>query len=290
MNNNQNPNQVPDERLTQMANRLRDLENQNNQLRGQVDFLARGTQQPQQQKQSKFSPDVEAAITERVQEIVAPIQEQLRNTQGYMHDQVDHVTFMQKYNKPQYEKYLEQVENVRREAQAQGRWIPREQALQYVYFNETGKKPAPENTQQVTPAQDVPVYDTFLGQYVNSKGQVVDPPNVVDADKALQQAAQQQPVQQPQQMGMPVQQAAQQFQQQPVQQQQWPAQQQQMQPQQFQQQPVQQQQPGFQLPNQNPPDQARVASPAPGQHFGIDLTSSDQALDQWGNKYGDIPL
>ena len=296
---NQNPGQVPDARLDQIMERLRRAEDQNAQLRGQIEYMAKqtGPQQQQQQRQTKFAPEVQAAIQEEVNAIIGPLREQIQQQQGFIYDQIDQVNFMQSYNKPQYEPYIDKVEQVRRDAQAKGQWISREQALQYVYFNETGKKPAPENIRQPE-APKAPVYDAFLGQFVNERGEVVPDPRLVDAD-ALMSQAQTPGGQQPQpQQQMPQQQ---QMQQQPTQQpyqpqqQQWQPQQQMQQPQQQWQQPANNQwvpQQGNQtpqLPMAQPPEAHRMQQPG-NQHLAIDLASSDQALAQWETRYGDVPL
>lgn len=277
MNNNNNNSQggVPDQRLEQLNQRLREMEMRNSQLQGQIEMMAKaGYQQPKQQQQQapRFAPEVEQAIQAAIEERLRPLQEQFQQQMGYTYDQIDEMNFMQKYGKPQYEPYLERVDQLRREAQMRGQWMSRADALKFVYFDETGKKPAPENTQQAQAQQEQPKFDAFLGQYVDAKGNIVPPPGVVDPDKLMREAMN---PQQPQQM--------QQFQGQPQMPQQMPQQFQQF----PQQQPQQMQQ--FQLPNGNPPEQMQAAPPT-GQHFVIDVTSTDQALQAWENKYGDIPL
>lgn len=289
-NNNPNPSQggVPDQRLEQIQQQMREIQMQNQQLRGQVDVLTRTTpgQQPPP-RQSQFKPEVQEAINQEIQAgiraALGPMQEQFANQQGYLMDQIDSLQYQHKYgDNPRYANYNEKVDQVRREQQLQGKWIPREQALQFVYLEETGKRPAPENTQ--TSAQKPPTYDPYLGQYVDEKGQVAADPRIVQADQ-LQQP--------PGQIANP------QFQsQQPQVMQQSYAQQPQqfdefgniVQPQQFQQQPQQQQQVQGQpqLPQMTPPQQqTRIPQ---GQHLAIDVQSSDQALAQWESKYGEIPL
>jgi hypothetical protein len=253
--------------------RLRRAEEQNQQLRGQIEFMAKQSGQAQTtEQQSAFEPKVAEAIRNEVLKIVKPEFEKFQNQGGMLYDEVDYVKFMQNYNKPQYSDYLEKVETVRRDAQTRGQWISREQALQLVYFQEQGKKPAPQNVK--VEETKTPVFDAFLQQYVNDKGEIVQAPGTVDADKLVQQQQVQQPQMQPQ-----PQQVQQQTYMPPQQQQMQPAHQQWV-PQQGNQQP--------QLPSATPPEQGGFRQP--GQHLTVDISSSDQALDQWEKQYGDIPL
>ena len=275
--------QVPDDRLNQIMQEVRSLRDENQRLRGNVDLLAQQRGQPQPQQPSPFAPEVDKAIEQKFQALLQPFVNDVRNQTGYMHDQLDYVRFQQQYAaKPQYSDFLPKVEDMRRQAQNEGKWLSREDALRLAYFEETGKKATPQNAQQQAPKG--PVFDSYLQQYVDESGKIVPPPNV-----DIAQAPNNQPPQQPQQQAQPQQyQQPQAFNQpQPIAQ---PPYQGQMQPQP---QPYQQQayNQAPQLPQQDV-NQFRQApaAPAQGQHLAVDITSNDQALDLWANKYGDVPL
>ncbi len=275
-----NQQQVPDHRMEQMQERLRQLELQNTQLRTTVDFM-RKPQAPGQPPQTNpaFKPEVEEAIKQTIQSIVGPMQEQHRQQVGYLADQLDQQKFQTSYaGNEKFQKLIPKVEELRQQALAENRYMTREEALRLAYFEETGKKNvAPEPQQQ---KQEAPVYDPFFNAVVDpqtGKPFVTDPYAPVE-DPAYQ-PQQQQPQWNQQQM------QPQQFQQ--------PQQQQTQQPQWGQQAPQQvaQQQfaPQFQLPQQGMNPQA-APSYQPNGRGPLDLTASDADLQAFEQNFGDIPL
>lgn len=301
--NNQNPqmppNQhVPDHRVDEMMERIRTLELQNTQLRTTVDFLKQvpGTQNPQAQQNPAFKPEVQEAIRNEIKQMVSPMETQYRQQLGYLADQLDQAKFQSTYGGDKYAKLLPKVEHLRQQMQAQNQYVTREQALQMVWFEETGKKGLQPDPAQVPQQQQAPQpkFDPFFGTYV-------DP--VTGKPLQQQSFAPEEQEQQPQQM-------QQQFQQPPQAPQQMQWQQQQQAPQQ---QPVQQYQP---MPQGFQPQHQQTAHPhgnAYGQQFqmpnqgvnsphlpahqqqndgrrALSLESNDADLQAFEDKFGDIPL
>lgn len=292
MNNNQNPQpppnqgqQVPAFRQDEIMNELRALRDQNQQLRGQIDYLSASQrqqiQQPQQadQYKSPFEESVDRALTEKFQRMIQgtldPLVNQFKQQIGYVVDRTDEVAFQTQYGNERYKKYLDKVEDIRSEYQRRGQYIPREEALRIAYFEETGKKPTPQPQEQA-PQQPQPKFDPFFGTMVGPDG------------KPIQEGME---MEQQQQQQMPTNQAPgwQQFpQQQPPQQQ-------------MQQQPMPSgfaPQPNQNHPMTNPfgqlPDQG-MNNPYPGNpqqsgHLSLDVYASDNDLKAFEDKYGDVPL
>lgn len=159
------PTQVPDHRQEEFAEKLRRLEEQNQQLRGQIDFMARSQSgQSQEPEESVFEPQVQEAINKQVKRMLEPMQQEFRQRIGYLMDRNDELSFNLNYGGEKFAKYHSKVEDVRRQAQAEGRYIPREEALRMVYFEETGKKAQPEPQETQKPE---PKYDPYFGQMVD---------------------------------------------------------------------------------------------------------------------------
>lgn len=255
--------QVPDHRFEELQRQLREVREQNNALRGQIEQMAN----PQKQaKDPVFKPEVEEAIADVVQRRVAQglVEEinRLKNTVGFVVDGMDQVTFNQKYANDRYKPFHKKVEEVRQQAQARGQYLTREQALQMVYFEETGKKP------QEAPATQnkEPKFDPYLGMYVDENGRPINP---AQSPAPTEDEGQQQMT--PQGHQAPQGQA-------PM-------------GQQGQQQAPQQVPPGaqqFNLPGVSPVGQ-QAPAPTSG-HLELSLDASDEALSQFESRYGDIPL
>ncbi len=269
--------QVPDHRFDEIQAQMRKLELQNQQLRGHIDALTQRQPQGQkpQEEESGFKPEVAQQLEKFVQRYVAPLQQELKNSLGMLYDSQDESRYQLKYSGDRWTKYQPKVENLRQEMQAQGKWITREQALQMVYFEDTGKKPAPEAAKP----EAQPVYDPYFNG-------LVDP--VTRLPVTPQAAA-------PQQEQMP-----QELQQQNLgnfnaPQEQWQPQQQQ----QFQQQAPQQKpmlpygnepRPQFGLPAQgvnssNAPAHQQMRAPRE-----LSIESSDAELEAFEKTMGDIPF
>lgn len=289
-NNPQTPpnQQVPDHRLDQLTERLRTMELQNSQLRGQIDNMARSAnpQANQPPKQSAFQPEVQKAITELVEEKLQAERQNHRQQIGYLADQLDQTKFQAQYGGEKYSKLLPKVDQLRQEYQAKNQYITREQALQMVYFEETGKKGmAPDPAAPPAPAPVAPpVYDRYLNQWVDpTTGQPVQPTPV----QALQDESIEPQVQPPAQAWQPPQPA------------------QQPNPQFGQVPPGARMQPGqnmnpmvnpfgqnnFQLPGQGVNNPAPAHNQASGAHRGpLNLESADADLEAFEARFGDIPL
>jgi hypothetical protein len=281
-NNNQTPQGVPDHRLNEMMDRLRQMELQNAQLRATIDHISKPAEP--QKKESKFNPEVEQALEEFVKSKFSTVEEQFKNQLGFLADQNDELKFQLKYSSDRYEKYIPQVERIRQEQIAQGRWISREDALKHVYFEETGKKPAeaPAKIEEPKPVFS-PYFNTYVDPVTNTP---LSPEKLAEIYGQPQQQPQTPPPQQTQQ----------------VQQQQYdaPAWQQPVQQQQAQQPPQWQPAPtGFgqrpPVPSSHgalPPQSIHGQTPAqqrPGP-IEISLESSDSQLEAFEKQYGDIPL
>lgn len=286
---NQPQQNVPDQRFDQMQERLRQLELQNTQLRTTVDYLQKAPATPgQPAREPLFKPEVEEAIMQTVQRMVQPIEQKYQHQIGYLADQLDEAKFQQNYNSDKFQPYLSKVEQVRQQAQAENRYLTREDALKLVYFEETGKKnvaPAPQQPQ----APKAPVYDPFFnGMTDPDTGKPIQADNsgFAPQEQDGQNMQPQQNMQQNMQQGM-----------------QW------QQPQQFQpQQQSQQTPPGaqqgqghhphgnaygqhFQLPNQGMNPQSMPAHQQMNNgRQALGLESSDADLQAFENNFGDIPL
>jgi hypothetical protein len=176
-NNNNNPQmppsgQLPTHRTDEIAERLRQMETENANLRGQVNMMAQQfkpqPQQPQAPVESPFDEAVDRALNQKIQQVltqtISPLQEQVTQQIGYLVDKNDELAFNQSYSGDRFSKYKDKVESVRREYETKGKYIPREEALRIVYFEETGKKAQPENPAPVT---QEPKFDPYFGKMVN---------------------------------------------------------------------------------------------------------------------------
>lgn len=280
---NQNPTtppaQVPDDRFNQVMARMRELEQQNAQLRGQVDFMAKQSQPAQPRaEQQLFKPEVDQAITQKFQSLLEPVQQQFNQAVGMMMDRTDRAEFELRFRNSNYAKILPQVEEEAERLKRSGQWVPREQILQKVWFDETGKKaqePPPQTNQAPGPQ-----YDPYTGRWTESavpQGTTGQPASQQIPQQVAQAAPQQAPVaQQPPQQtpGYPSQQ-------------QWP--------------PQNASQWVPNLPQAEPPPQAPVAQATVQPTTGLSLDTmnfadrdqakaADQRLERWASQYGDIPL
>jgi hypothetical protein len=261
-------NAVPDHRFEEIQAQMRKLEMQNQQLRGHIDAMTQrqAATQPPPEEENGFKPEVAQQLEKFIKKHVEPLQHELKNSLGLLYDSQDEVRFQQTYNGDRWTKYRPKVEQLRQEMQAQGKWVTREQALQMVYFEETGKKPAPEATKEATK----PVYDPYFNGLVDPatglpvKPQVAAP---VQEEQWTQEPAPQAPAQP-------------QWQQQPPQGQ-W-----QQPPQQMMQQPKQQ----FGLPDQgiNPAFSSEHQNVRAPRELSID--ASDAELAAFEKTMGDIPF
>lgn len=269
------PTQVPDQRFDAMQRQIRELAEQNQQLRGQVDYMAKVSQPGQQQNapQPFFKPEVDQAIQQKFQTLIAPIEQKYTQAMGMMRDENDQLKFEARYKNSRYAEYASRVEEEAMRLQRNGQWASREEILKHIYFNETGKKPAAPAPQANTPVP--PKYDSYTGQWLDPvTNQPVNPPQYATAlpnqpPQGYQDPAQAQPEQQvqPAQVPQPFHAPPSGYQPQP-QQQQWIP----------------------QLPNSTPPPPASAATTNGSVPTNLGLTSTDQQLGSWADKYGDLPL
>lgn len=268
MNNNQQPQQstpqVPDQRFNEIQAQVRELREQNVALRNQVDMFAKMSRPNAQPEQKQiFQPDVDQALTQKFQQMLQPIQQQVTQAIGMQHDRIDRTEFQSKYSNSPLKEYMPEVERIMEDNKLQNRWIPREQVIQYVHFQQTGRK-AQEPTQQSAPAQPQATYNPYLGQWTGPDGKPTAPPAQAVQPQGL-------PPQSVEMVQPQTQQAS------PVQQVQQPASNQY----------VPNQTPN--LPPSTPPPQS-VAAMSQTQAIGLDLKADDKALNAWADKYGDVPL
>jgi hypothetical protein len=272
----QQPGNVPDARLDQMQREMRELRDQNQQLRGQVDHMSRASQpNAKPPDQPFFKPEVAQALDQKFNPILQQIRSEFQQATGMMMDQTDQAKFELRYRGTKLESFVAKVEDQQRSLQSQGKWLPREQILQQLYFEETGRKAQdPQYTQTQAPPAQPPQYDTYTGQWRDpATNQVVAPPTqVVVPQGAPPQAAQVQEYGQ-QQQG----------------QQQYPNGYQPPPPQQaFAPQPNQNQW-APQLPNAQPPP-AGPGVASSGTPQGLTLDATPETAKAWADKFGDIPL
>jgi len=277
--------QLPEHRQDDVADRLRQIENENNQLRGQINMMAQNLKQPAAPTQepafeSPFDENVDQALTKKIQHaiqgIINPMQEKMTNQIGFLVDQNDSLKYNQSYSGDRFSKYKDKVESLRQDYQTRGQYIPREEALRIVYFEETGKKAA---AAPPTPTTQEPKFDPYFGTMVNPEtGAPLTPEEMINHQNTQQPAPVAQPAQ-PIQMNQMNQQPAAQV----------PAPPTAFSPQQPQN--TQAPFPGMgELPQQgmNQPHGGEQQTAPSNQSF--DVYASDDQLQAFENKFGDIPL
>lgn len=277
---------VPDHRFDDAMERLRVMELQNAQLRATVDHLSKQKSPVEANAaESQFKPEVLQALKDVIKQELNPFQQQFQHQVGMVYDATDEAQFRLKYSDQKFIKLLPKIDKLRQDMQMQNRWIPREEALKLVYFEETGHK-AQETPAQVQ--QEQPVWSPYFNSFVDPKTNlpVHGVPQVAQQEQFTEQ---QQPA--PQHPGMPWQQ--QQQAQQP------------QQPKQYQPQPTgftPQPKPGgnmnhpynnahgIQLPSQGINNQAPPEHQANSQFTGLDLDSSPEQLAAFEKTFGELPL
>lgn len=240
---------IPDQRFEELQKQMRAYREENQQLRGQVDFLARQGQKPNEPKSSPFKPDAEKAIEEKFASMMQSHQQNFAATVGMMKDDLDQTKFETRYRDSNYAKYLPRVEEEMASMRNRGQWMPREEVLKHLYFEETGRK-AKEPATQATPQG--PVWDPYVGRYVN-------PPNTVVAAPEAPAAADQRPPPFPRESTQP-----QGFPAQPL----WKP----------------------ELPSANPPPAAAAAAPTNFPTTGLTMNATEKDLDAWASRFGDQPI
>lgn len=259
-NNPQTPSgEPPDHRFEELAKQNKMLMQQVQQLKGIIDTKF----QPEKpQENQPFTPEVQQALDTYFQKKLQQETQQFQNQLGMVYGQLDEAKFMQKYGgDDKYTKMIPKVKQLIQEKQQEGQWISHEDALKWVYFEETGRK-AQEAPQKPKPVFS-PVYNTWVDPLT---GMPVAPEPEV---QQTQPPAPQEAAQQVDEFGQP------QTPQAPVQP-----------PQQMQQ--VQQTPSQFQMPSQgmNTPQQT---GSSPGVSLGkIELEASDADLEAFEKKFGDI--
>lgn len=196
MSNQPNPAQVPDQRLQQISDQLRQIAQENAQLRAHIDAQTQAIRQPIAPKPALFDERTQQALDQYVNEKMKPIVTDYQNRLGFMADQTDALKFQLEHGVDTYKKNAEKIEALRQEKQAQGQWIPRSDAYKFVHYEETSKKPA-----VIPEAPKGPMFDPYVQKWVTPDSAL--PPSQVD----LAQQSQSQQVQQVQ-TPAPVQQSA----------------------------------------------------------------------------------
>jgi hypothetical protein len=147
---------IPKYRFDEILDRVRALEDQNNQLRGTLDAVytkQQQAQQPQQQEESPFEPGTRKAIQQEFQKLLDKEKQTFGQQLGHLYDRNDELAFQVKYGQ-KYGSYSDRIDRVRQERARQGAFISREDALKLVVFEETGRKPQPTATKPTTPVLD----------------------------------------------------------------------------------------------------------------------------------------
>lgn len=259
---------VPDHRFEEMARKLQQMENQNAQLRGQVDMLSRAPTPGNPAQVSEFDPKVEAALQKLIAAKLTPLQTNITNQLGYLYDKSDQIEYAGKYGGDRFKKYDEKVNQIRHEQQLAGKWTPREEALRMAFFDETGKKPLPDKPLEA--AEQPAVWDHYLNTYVDPLSRKpAKPPGLEFQTQQQPQPQGTVPVIAPPQQQMP-----------------------QAPPQNLQPPAIPAEVP-FNMTEQLPPqgiNQPALAPQTTPQHLEVGLESSPEELAAWGEKYGDVPL
>jgi hypothetical protein len=192
-NNNNQPVQmppgqhpVPDHRLEELQNELKAMRDQNSQLRGQVDYMAKninGPQAPAKPVESPFDPKVDEALNAKIQgmfqNLIDPLKQTVEQQIGFVVDKTDELSYKQQYNNDRFAKFNDKVETLRQDYQTKGQYLPREEALKIVYFEETGRKASPEQIQATPEPQPQPQFDQWSQSFIDPvTGQPVDPATV----------------------------------------------------------------------------------------------------------------
>lgn len=308
--NNQNPqmppnqHQVPDHRITEMAEKLRQMELQNTQLRTQIDMLAQRNQPQQNSNEpdpgAAFQPEVKSALDKfietKMQSRLSQLDTQYRQQIGMLYDRLDEANYQLKYGGDKYKDLAPKVEQLRQQYQAQNQYITREEALRIVHFEESGKKQLNPDPAQTAPQKKDPVFDPYFNTFVDPDTRMPVKPHTPGSEADIENQMQNPAQQQFNQQGQPPAQGWQPPQQQAPQQPQGP-QYGNYQPGQYQpqaqsthpyQNPYGQQ---FQLPGQG------VNNPAPPTHQAhgnrrveLSLEATDADLEAFEKQFGDIPL
>ena len=138
-NNNNNPQMppsaqpLPTHRNDEIADRLRQMETENAQLRGQVNMMAQQfkPQQPAQTPpvESPFDEAVDRALNEKINSVITsalnPLQERVTQQIGFLVDRNDELAFNQSYSGDRFSKYRDKVEALRKEYETKGQYLPR---------------------------------------------------------------------------------------------------------------------------------------------------------------------
>lgn len=257
--NNNTANQVPDQRLEQIMQTVRRLENENQQLKGHLNVLTGAVQQKKEPPKDipSFTPEVKTALDHlletEVKSKIQEMEERFKYQLGAQHDRIDELLFKQKYGGERYEKLLPKVQERFEALKAQGNWVPREEILKHLYFEDTGHKPSPD---PIKPKE--PTFDPYFGKYVDPQTGMP-----IKEEESLPEIKEE-PVQQTnnQQINPQIAQALAQL--------------------------LGQNQ-NFNLPGGAPPNGVPQQG-SPGGHINLDIDASVEALDQWEKKYGDQAL
>lgn len=180
------PQQVPDQRLQQLMETMRRLEEQNQQLRGTINALVgKQTEPPAPPEESDFAPEIDKALNKKVdallQKRLAAIDQEVKQRTGFVHDRTDRLEFQQKFGTEVWDKYGQKIEELRMNAERQGRWLPREEAYKHIFFEETARKPTPKPQ-----APKGPQFDPYLQRWQQEQAE-----QSVETPEAAQPPAQQ---------------------------------------------------------------------------------------------------
>jgi len=176
-------NMIPKHRFDEVNERMKSAEQRVQQLEQMFNAQQQRAQQPQQEEDSPFEPHVEKAMQSHFEKWLRPYVQRFDVALGNLVEQNDDVKFRQLYGTEAVEKFSDKIENLRRERQARGQYITREDAYRHIMFEEYGKKVQPQKTEPETPKE--PKFDPYRNRMLT--------PEEIEAEKQNQQ---QTPVQQ----------------------------------------------------------------------------------------------
>lgn len=192
MNNNQNPqaptHQLPDHRINEIQEQVRKLAEENQRLRGTIDYMAAQNQRPTPPQQTTeadeaFEPHVAKAITKKFEALISPVQRKYETHLGFLAEKNDLLEFQVKYGAKNFEKYQDKIKAMKDERARQNQWISAEDAYKHIFFEETQRKPQIQNQEtQKVPAQ---VFNPYTNQWETT--QPTQTPPVQTAPQPTQQ-------------------------------------------------------------------------------------------------------
>lgn len=175
---------VPLHRFNEIYQRVKSLEEQNQNYRQTIDSYVlemnrqrQAAQQPQSQQieESPFEKPVQQAlekiIEQRIRQHVEPLAQQFRGNLGQLADQQDRVGFVSQYGADVFTKHGEKINQIRDARLRNGQWTTHEEAYKFILADEFGRQAKPKAQTQT---QQAPAIDPYTGQQTQTQ-QAVQP-------------------------------------------------------------------------------------------------------------------